>query len=201
MKTVVGKAREILFNPGHFFSRLKPEGIGKPFVFLLWIALFYSILWVVASLIISTSLSSLNASLFTGILLPAMLLSGIGMIILYGVLYFGSALIGSFIGAAILYVWLLIWRVNADYERSYQLYVYGNSPMYIFGWIPFVNFFIWIWSMVLLIIGTMKMYNVNKTKAVLIYLIPVIIILSLAALILFMLFSFVALSNLPVQQP
>src|SRR3989344_4538548 len=86
------------------------------------------------------------------------------------------SVIGSFVSAAILYLWLLIFKGNEGYQKSYQLYVYSTPPHLLFSWIPVVSIISWIYSFALLVIGTRKIYNFSNTKSVLIYLIPLIIL-------------------------
>ena len=82
----------------------------------------------------------------------------------------------NFVIAAILYVWLLIFGGNKGYNKSYQLYIYSYTPSTLLNWIPFLSFFTWIYSFVLLVIGTKKIYNFSTARAILIYLIPLILL-------------------------
>ena len=103
----------------------------------------------------------------------------------------------SFLAAGILYVWLLIFGGNKGYVKAYQLFVYSTTPKLVFGWIPIISFITGIYSLVLLIIGTKKIYNFSTTKSILIYVIPSVIIAIIALLFLVVLFAFLKITPLP----
>ena len=102
----------------------------------------------------------------------------------------------SFLAAGILYVWLLIFGGNKGYVKAYQLFVYSTTPKLVFGWIPIISFITGIYSLVLLIIGTKKIYNFSTTKSILIYVIPSVIIAIIALLFLVVLFAFLKTTSL-----
>ena len=81
-------------------------------------------------------------------------------------------LLGFFI-AGLLHAWILIFRGKAGYDKTYQLYVYSRTPQFLFGWIPVLGFIAYIYGLVILIMGTMKMHKISKTKSILMYVIPI----------------------------
>src|SRR3989344_1166088 len=66
------------------------------------------------------------------------------------------SILSTFIVSGILYVWLLIYKGEKDYQTVYKLYTYSRTPSLVFGWIPIINWFSWVYSLVLIIIGTHK---------------------------------------------
>src|SRR3989344_2579126 len=56
-------------------------------------------------------------------------------------------------------------------------------------WIPFLGFVGQIWSLILLIIGTQEVHGISRTKAILMYVLPlaVLFVLALFAIVFFLL--------------
>ena len=103
------------------------------------------------------------------------------------------SLIGSFIGAALLHAWIYIFGGRENYSKTYQLAVYASTPSLAFGWIPVVGAFAWIYNIVLLIMGTQHIHHIPRKKAILMYVIPVVLLglmwLALASIFAFVLFG------------
>jgi hypothetical protein len=62
------------------------------------------------------------------------------------------------------------------YHKTYQLIVYARTPALVLGWIPFVSYVTAIWDIILLIIGTHKVYKFSTTKSILLYVVPYLVI-------------------------
>jgi hypothetical protein len=155
------KIRDILFKPASFFKGLKREkGIKKVFKYLFILCLFSAIL----------------------MFLPTHPFLAI--------ISLGIGLVSSFIIAAILHVWILLFGGKKGYEKTYQLYVYSSTPRFLATWIllGFAIFGIkletvWvylleiiysvgvIYSLVLLTIGTQKMHDVSRKRSIFMYLV------------------------------
>ena len=185
---VLGKIKSILSSPDKFFSNLKEKTIQDALLY--YIILFgfnvvmsYIVFLVFGDAITKTLFSMLNLNSpipqFSSMMIFGQMILGY----IFGVLL-------SFVMAAILYVWLRIFRGNKGYVKVYQLFVYSNTPSLLLKWIPFLSFFTWIYDLILLIIGTKKIYNFSTTKAVLIYLIPLAIIFIVSIIILAAVFTF-----------
>jgi len=159
--------KQILMEPNTFFSSMyREKGIRDSFLFLGMIMLFYVIVSGIIGMIV---LNTLFADIVD--------ISGwqyVGLLIL---IYF-VALALSFVVAGVLFVWIKVWGGrNLSYDKAYQLYVFSRTPTMVFGWIPFVNYLIWIWNTVLLVIGTMSWFGIQKTKAIWMYVIPILLVL------------------------
>lgn len=181
---IITKIKGVLTEPRTFFSQIgKEKGIGPAFVYYLLLTILSSVL----AYIVMTFTGNISAKIIYGMMgageLAAMadprMMYGGGMLIVMFILGIGAALVGSFILAGILHVWILIFGGKNTYTETYKLYVYQATPRLLFGWIPIVNFFIWIWQLVLLIMGTMQVHNISRKKAILMYVIPLIVILGL----------------------
>src|SRR3989344_2386914 len=159
--------KQILMNPNGFFgSMYREKGVRDSFIFLGMLMLFYTIIsGIIGFIVLNTFFADVIG------------ISGwqyVGLLIL---IYF-IALALSFVVAGILFVWVKIWGGrNLSYDKAYQLYVFSRTPTMIFGWIPFINYLIWIWSTILLVIGTINWFGIQKNKAILMYIIPILLIL------------------------
>jgi len=164
MLTIV---KQILMEPKTFFSSLYRErGIKESFIFLGILMLFYVI---VAGIMGWIVLNTFFADIYV-----LTIWKYIGLLLF---VYF-AALALSFVIAGIIFLWIKIWGGrNVSYDKAYQLYVFSRTPTMVFGWIPIVNYLIWIWSTVLLIIGTMSWFGIQRGKAILMYIIPILLIL------------------------
>ena len=176
---IIKRIKGILFEPSKFFDYLskKEKTIGTSFIYLMVLSLFFTII----GFIIGTLLQGFWISLYSGFLGFEIPYAATPIIIslIFTIIGYGIGLLLSFVGAGILHLWFLIFGGKADYTKTYQLMVYSRTPTYVLGWIPFVNFFIWIWSLVLLILGTSKIHQMSKLKAALIIIIPIIVLMAI----------------------
>ncbi|MEK6862615.1 MAG: YIP1 family protein [Nanoarchaeota archaeon] len=171
---ILNKIKLILFYPDKFFSSLKEKTIQDSLLYYIILLAFNVIMGYLILLIFGDVFIRYLYNLFNlNLALPTLnAINLFGQVILGYIL----AIAFSFLMVGILYVWLLIFGGNKGYAKTYQLYAYSQTPSLLLKWIPFLSFFIWIYDLVLLIIGTKKIYNFSTTKAVLIYVIPTIII-------------------------
>lgn len=173
---IIKRIKSILIEPYNFFENLKEEkGIKTAFLYLMGLSLFGTIFGLIIGQLLQPYSYSIMSKIF-GFSLPYnkyFTLSTQGILIFFAIIGYLLGLLLSFIIAGILHVWILVFGGKANYTKTYQLYVYSHTPNYIMGWVPFVSFFIWIYALILLIIGTQKVYDISKTKSILMYVIPV----------------------------
>ncbi len=172
---IIEKIKQILFDSEKFFSNLnKEKSVEEALKFYAILAAFSAVMSFIIVLLFGDKFTNLILNMLR-INQPVPQLTTLK---LFGQVVMGYifVVIGSFVATAILYVWLLIFKGNKGYAKAYQLYIYSSTPGLLINWIPFASVITWIYSFVLLVIGTKKIYNFSNTKAVLIYLIPLIII-------------------------
>ena len=176
----MNKIKNILFSPSKFFADVKKEkGVKKAFNFLV---IYYLIFIFLSSIVFFVSG---NKGYYA--LLGLNLSSREWILVFIGTYFFGLLL--SFASAFLLKAWIKLFDGKGKYEDAYKLKIYSNLPSYIFGWIPIINWFSWIYSIILLIIGTKTIYKFSTIKATLIYIIP-LAILFFILLIFFIIFFF-----------
>lgn len=141
----------VLFNPPEFFDRMpKTGGHSKPLTFALIIGsigMIFSLLWQLIFVFIGAGLSSEMPEM------PVAAMGGgfiIGMMILSPLL----VIIGLYIGAFFLHLFLMIVRgADGGFEATFRVLAYGMAT-YIFNIVPFLGGLVsGGWMLVLMIIG------------------------------------------------
>lgn len=108
-----------------------------------------------------------------------------------GIGTFIAGLIGAFIVGLLLLALVSIFlhvgtRVmsgRGDFADSFKSVVYAQTPSMLLGWIPVIGFIIWIWSIVLLVIGVRELHEMDTMKAVIAVVIAVVIVFVIAAIL------------------
>ncbi|MEK6922183.1 MAG: YIP1 family protein [Nanoarchaeota archaeon] len=191
---LIEKVKQILFSPNTFFSDVEKERrLNKAFIFFIILSAFSAIL---SSIILFFWRNAYT--MFFPIDLSVMPYKDLAWPLLTGFLI---SIPLSFVSAGVLYIWLKIFKGKRPYREAYKLYVYSKTPNFILGWIPIINLLSWIYSFVLLIIGTHKMYKFSGLKATLIYLIPTIIISFIVLIFLLIAVAFLFSAGLDPLQP
>jgi len=179
---IIDKIINVLTRPFEFFKDLKKEkGIKDAFVYLALLSLIMVVLGTVLGLFMQSFSTDLFSRLI-GITLPQQEIS-IGWVTFVAIMSYGLNLGLSFVWAGILHVWILIFGGKADYTKTYQLMVYAKTPKMLFGWFPFISSVIWIYDLILLIIGTEKVHDISRLRSILMYVIPVAVYILMIILI------------------
>ncbi len=187
---LLNKIKSVLVEPLKFFDSLKKEkGVKQAFIYFMLLSLFSTVLGFIVFLFTQPLMYDL-ASKMLGVELPKSPYSNLQNI-LFTVLGYLLGLGISFISAALLHVWILIFGGIGKFEKTYQLCVYSKTPALLLGWIPGVGFVIWLYDLVLLIIGTQRLHRISRTKSILMYVIPLVIILAFYAVIMFVFFKYI----------
>ncbi|MBI3032550.1 YIP1 family protein [Candidatus Woesearchaeota archaeon] len=185
------KIKSVLFHPTDFFNQLpKEKGLGQAFTFLALFGVVYALL---SSLISMFSVSLVSILLSQTMNLPFQESMGtpslifgmtgiLGFVVQFVVSYIGL-IVFSFVLVGILYLWLLLWGGKADYTETYKLWVYASTPQLLLGWIPLVGFLAWIYKVVLLVIGTEIVHKLSRTRAVLAYVVPMVLLFILGIIL------------------
>ncbi|HLC32973.1 MAG TPA: YIP1 family protein [Candidatus Nanoarchaeia archaeon] len=184
---LIFKIKRLFTSPNLFFAHLKEKGVLEAF---------------------RTYASALAVSVVLGTLVgfmlnnytQAMISRWIGVptvepltpFILISAAVFGyvGGLLTSFVIAAIIHLWVQLFGGKADYAKTYQLYAYSRTPYLLLSWIPVISFVAWIYSLVLLIIGTHQIHKISTRRAALIYIIPIAFLLIVVIVLLLLLLNF-----------
>ncbi len=169
------RVKRILLEPGRFFETLKKEtGVKKAFFYLLVMGLWSSILGLLVSLVWKVNPYDFILKMAG---LPSVVPPTNMELILFSVLGYGAMLLLNFVVAGILHGWILLFGGKERYAKTYQLYIYSGTPGFVLGWVPFIGFFTLIYDLILLIIGTQKVHGISKTKSILMYVVPIVLLI------------------------
>ena len=157
-----GKTKGFLGGPSNTFDDVEPEPLGS--------ALKYFAIWAVIYAVLQTIVFY---TLGGGVFQALADLLGLNATAVYGFNPVASglmALLGAFAGLFISGSWAHLF-VRAfggrkGYGNTIKAFAYGNTPVFLFGWIPFAGGLFWIWALVLNIIGIRQLHEISTGRAV-----------------------------------
>lgn len=162
------KLKGFLLDPVETFNETKDGTIGDAVMYILPIIVIYAVLYgLIAFSAFSTMMGPLNPfGALGGGAFSAMMVVGtiIGMII------------GIFIGGAIMHIFVYIVGGRNGIGQTIKAVLYGSTPNLLLGWIPIINIFTALWTLVLNVIGIREYHDISTGRAILAVLLPVIII-------------------------
>lgn len=172
---------DVMSDPIGFFTSLREEkGYGKALATYSILVVIYTLGGMVVYLTMTSLLSGFYAMVGT---VPAseQLSPGVQIAIQ---LVIGFYSIGfGFVSAAFLYLWFMVFGYRGEYEKVYHVFAYASVPALLLGWIPFVSWLAGIWTVILGIIGAERTLGLSRTKAILAYVIPIIIAIVIVILV------------------
>ena len=175
----VERVKMFITSPGKAFEKehkttLK-ESMKYGFIGLLILAILLSI---------TTSITGLFSSAGLGEL-------GFLSIPLIFILVLFAGFVGLLITALWYHLWAYIFGARQGYKTTIKALFFSNTPTYILGWIPIVNFITGIWSLIIFGIGLKKLQKLSTGRAVAAIVIAVIIpLIIFAAIILWAIATF-----------
>lgn len=165
----IEKVKGFLLEPSKTFDALKEEPFKEALKYYAVIAAIYSAL-------LALSLA------FTGnLVLMVGAGNGIGAAKIFLVEFMIIAIVGTFIGGAILHIFVYIVGGRGGIAQTIKAGMYGSTPSLLFGWLPVINFIAMIWSLVAQIIGKRQLHELTTRKAIFVVILPIIIAIALAA--------------------
>lgn len=178
---LVDKIKKVILSPSEFFEAVRAErGVGTAFKYLAILSLINLVVGILGYVLSIPSISPLgNLVPFLPELGTMSGLVGIGTPIMFYII----ALIGSFIGAAIIHLFARLLKGKGDYSATYKALTYANTPSLLLGWVPWVGIIFGLYSFYLGLKGISKLHNVSMIRAfVILFVIPFVIafILSVA---------------------
>ncbi len=175
--TCLNKVINVLLKPTEFFRWLNEKTINKAFLFMLGFLAFYSFFdnligFASIRLGITTIAQELGMNLPNTFLMWGLFpVAVIASIIIY--------IIWAFVISLLLHLWILLFNGKKDFDKTFQIYAYSRTPIWLFGWIPIVWIFAWVYSLILLIIGTREIHGISNRKAIWMYLGPILVFLAI----------------------
>jgi hypothetical protein len=175
------KVKGFLLEPSKTFDATKGENLSEAIKYYAAIAAIYSALFAVLLAFVLTFVGTLFGSMMgrqnLGMLMGA---GASGVAIIFFVLFMIFAIVGAFVGGAILHIFVYIVGGRKGIAQTIKAVMYGSTPQLLLGWIPIIGIIAAIWSLVVEIIGIRQLHELTTGKAVLAVLIPIIIAVIIA---------------------
>jgi hypothetical protein len=176
--------KEVLFNPGVSFSRMKTSGgFASPFLFNLTMTLPYTVFTTLYQLLWTWAASAMAAgSMHEGSNTLSGISTGLPPLLNVGVMLvaFPITLGLTFVTAGITHLFLALFKgTSKSYEATYRVICYSTSA-YIFAIVPCAGgFVLGIWWLVSAIIGLSKVHKTEAWRAAVALLLPLVVCIGL----------------------
>jgi hypothetical protein len=176
------KVKGFLGAPSNTFNDVAPEALVS--------ALQYFVIWAVIYAVLQTILFyTLGRGVFQT-LWDLLGLSGYALFLFHPATFGLAAVFGAFASVFISGSWAHLF-VRAfggrkGWGNTIKAFAYGNTPIFLFGWIPIVGSLFSIWALVLDIIGIRQLHGISTGRAigaVLLSIVALIIIVVLIVLV------------------
>ena len=176
----VEKVKGFIAKPMETFQDIKEETMNSALkYFVVWIIIYGVLFGIVYTMFYSTLFGDFlekPEEMFGGV-------TGITFLVLMIIMVIVGELIGIFIGGAWLHLWVRIFGGKKGYHQTIKAMIYGNTPNYLFGWIPFISFISGIWSLILIIFGIKELHEISTGKAAAATIVAIIVLLVIVALL------------------
>jgi len=158
------KVKDFLGAPSNTFSNVEPEALGS--------ALKYFTIWLVIYTILRTIVFyTLERRVFQtlwdllGLSDAAPYLYHFDPVI-FALLAVVGAFASLFISGSWAHLFVRAFGGRKGYGNTIKAFAYGNTPLFLFGWIPFVGTLFSIWALVLNIIGIRQLHEISTGRAI-----------------------------------
>ena len=160
-----GKTKGFLGAPSNTFDDVGPEALGSALkYFTIW-AVIYAALQVIVFYTLG------GGGVFQ--MLWDLIGFGNAVLVLYpfppvlvGLLPVFGAFVSLFISGSWAHLFVRAFGGRKGYGNTIKAFAYGNTPVFLFGWIPFVGGLFWIWALVLNIIGIRQLHEISTGRAI-----------------------------------
>ena len=170
------KIKGFLISPVETFQKVKDEDLGTMLKYFVVLAVIYSIL---LAIIFATMASAMTAVMPIKMPFMGATAGGLAAVTMF-IGYLILLIIGLFIGAAIVHIFVYLLGGKEGYTQTVKAIGYGMTPSLLLGWIPFIGIIASIWALIVEIIGIRELQEMSTGKAVLAVLLPAIIIAIIA---------------------
>jgi hypothetical protein len=159
-----GKVKGFLGAPASTFNNVQAEGLGT--------ALKYFTIWVVIYTILRTAIFYTAEKRVFESLWNLLGVSDAGLYlyqfhpVVFALLAVVGAFAGLFISGSLTHLFVWAFGGRKGYGNTMKAFAYGETPLLLFGWIPFVGMLLWIWALVLNVIGIRQLHEISTGRAV-----------------------------------
>ena len=175
------KVKGFLGAPLNTFNNVEAEALGS--------ALKYFTIWLVIYTILRTIVFyTLERRVFQT-LWDLLGLSGAALYlyhfdpVIFALLAVVGAFASLFISGSLTHLFVRAFGGRKGYGNTIKAFAYGNTPVLLFGWIPFVGMLFPVWALVLNIIGIRQLHEISTGRAIGAVLLGIVAIVIIAVLI------------------
>jgi hypothetical protein len=175
------KVKGFLGAPSNTFNNVEAEALGS--------ALKYFTIWVVIYTILRTVIFyTVERRVFQtlwdllGLSDAALYLYRFSPVI-FALLAMVGAFAGLFISGSWTHLFVRAFGGRKGYGNTIEAFAYGDTPLLLFGWIPFVGMLFPLWALVLNIIGIRQLHKISTGRAIGAVLVGILALAIIAVLI------------------
>jgi len=190
--SIGGRIKGFLFSPSETFDASKEDTIGDAFKYFVVLLAIYAVLFSIMVLVAFSAMSWIVGPWAAMMGLAAGPILAVAMF----VLTFISGIIAVFIMGLWMHIWVYIVGGRKGVKQTIKALMYGATPSYLLGWIPFIGLIAGIWALIVEIIGIRQLHELSTGKAVLAFILAIIIPAIIAAIV-----TFAALITMPELIP
>jgi len=169
------KITGFLVRPAETFRAVRDETFGD-------VITYFAVL-----LIINAVLSAIVALLgFRAFGMPGSAIAGAGGVgAVIGAFIFAliAGVIGLILGSILLHIGVVVMGGHGGFMQTFKAVVYGLTPYYLLGWIPIIGGLAGIWGLIVEIIGIRELHDMTTGRAVIAWLISIVIIIIIVAIL------------------
>jgi len=173
------KVKGFLGAPSNTFNDVKAEALGN--------ALKYFAIWVVIYAILRTIVFYTVERRVFQILWDLLEVSDAAVYRFDPVTFALLAVLGAFgnlfISGSWAHLFVRAFGGRKGYGNTMKAFAYGNTPLLLFGWIPFVGMLFPLWALVLNIIGIRQLHEISTGRAIGAVLLGIVALVFIAVLI------------------
>ena len=86
--------------------------------------------------------------------------------VIFALLAVVGAFASLFISGSLTHLFVRAFGGRKGYGNTMKAFAYGNTPLLLFGWIPFVGMLFPVWALVLNIIGIRQLHEISTGRAI-----------------------------------
>jgi hypothetical protein len=169
----IEKVKGFLLKPVGSFQKSRGDTFGTSFKYYIILVIIYAVLSTIIASIIGASGMVFGLPGAISAILPAFLF----------IYYIITSIVVWLVFGLWIHLWVYLLKGRKGVTPTINAVYYGNTPFLLLGWIPFLGYIGIIWSLILWILGIRELQEISTWKAVAAVVIPVAIIVIIAALI------------------
>jgi len=166
------RVKKAFAHPKQLFEETRGEGVWSvlkyQLVTMLVPVIFLSIVLLIFANRAITTFRQFTRSIEPGVA-SALVTVPFGRMLLFvlilAVLVYIVVVAATFILAGIYHLLGKLVKISGRFSDSYRLFVYSWTPLIFFGWIPFVNFGVFVWSLALTLVGITIVHEVSEWRS------------------------------------